>query len=138
VKIRHSSETPLAWFSLISTLTHFVLETWYHFVWGQPFQALVVDYIANGLMLFAVFMSLTARPRSAAGLLAAGWCFYLGFGWRSVFGRLEALEEEAAAVNGEASFVLPLIAAGLIVVAICMVWSLWLAWRQVTLEENQS
>ncbi len=128
--IRHKSETPLAWFSLFATTTHFVLESWYHLVWGQPLQALVVDYIGNALMLFAAILSLRVRPRSAAGLLAGAWCFYLGFGWRSVFGRLELLQSGEAAVNGEASFVLPLIAFGLAVVGICMIWALALAFLQ--------
>lgn len=128
--MRHASETPLAWFSLFATTTHFVLETWYHFVWGQPLQALIVDYIGNALMLGAALASLRLRPRSAAGLLAGAWCYYLGFGWRSVFGRIELLQRGEAAANGEAGFVLPLIAFGLAVVALCMVWSLWLAWRQ--------
>jgi hypothetical protein len=130
--MRHRSETPLAWFSLFATSVHFVLETWYHLVWGQPLQALVVDYIGNVLMFGGAIASLRLRPRSAAGLLAGAWCFYLGFGWRSVFGRFELLQQGKAAVNGEASFVLPLIAFGLVVVAICMVWALWLAWRQAT------
>ncbi len=128
--VRHRSETPLAWFTLVATLTHFVLETWYHFVWGQPFQALVVDYISNALMLFGAYMSLRTRPGSAAGLLAAGWGFTFGFAWRSVFGRLEALESSGAPVNGEAGFVLPLIAGSLVIVALCLAWALWLAWRQ--------
>lgn len=136
ITVRHRSETPLAWFSLLATTIHFVLETWYHLVWGQPLQALIVDYIGNALMFFAVFVSLKVRPRSAAGLLAGAWCFYLGFGWRSVFGRLELLNSGEAAVNGEAGFVLPLIVFGLVVVGICMVWALWLAWRQARPEEN--
>ncbi|MEM7664754.1 MAG: hypothetical protein AAF250_02780 [Pseudomonadota bacterium] len=130
--IRHSSETPLALFSLFATITHFSLETWYHVVWGQPLQALLVDYIGNALMFLATITSLQIRPRSAAGLLAGAWCFYLGFSWRSVFGRLELLENGEAAANGEAGFVLPLITFGLVIVAICMIWSLWLAWKQAT------
>lgn len=134
MSFRHSSETALAWFSLLATTVHFVLETWYHLVWGQPLQALLVDYIGNALMFFAVFTSLRVKPRSGAGLLAGAWCFYLGFSWRSVFGRLELLESGEAAANGEAGFVLPLISLGLFVVAACMIWSLWLAWRQATLQ----
>ena len=79
--MRHRSETPLAWFSLFATSVHFVLETWYHLVWGQPLQALIVDYIGNALMFGGAIASLRLRPCSAAGLLAGAWCFYLGFGW---------------------------------------------------------
>ncbi len=132
MSLRHASETPLAWISLLATSTHFVLETLYHLTWGQPLQALIVDYIGNALMLSAAVASLRIRPRSAAGLLAAAWAFYLGFSWRSVFGRLELREAGTAAANGEADFVLPLIGFGFGVVALCLAWSLWLAWKQAT------
>ena len=135
--VRHRSETPLAWFSLFATSTHFVLESWYHIVWGQPLQALIVDYIGNALMLFAAITSLRVRPLSAAGLLAGAWCYYLGFGWRIVFGRIELLQRGEMTANGEAGFVLPLIALGLIIVALCMLWSLWLAWKQVIGEKGR-
>jgi hypothetical protein len=128
--MRHKSETTLAWFSLFATTTHFVLETWYHITWGQPLQALLVDYIGNGLMLFGAICSLRMRPRSAAGLLAAAWAYYLGFGWRSVFGRLELLQQGDGLDNGEAAFVPPLISFGLVVVAVTLLWALWLAWLQ--------
>jgi hypothetical protein len=127
---RHRSETPLAWVTLVATATHFVLETWYHFVWGQPLQALIVDYISVALMVSAGWRSLRIRPASAAGLLAAGWAFTLGFGWRSVFGRLELLESGKGTANGEASFVLPLIGGALAIVALVLLWAMWLAWRQ--------
>lgn len=128
--MRHGSETTLAWLTLVASATHFVLETWYHLTWGQPLQALLVDYLCNVLMLSAGWRSLRVRPASAAGLLAAGWAFALGFGWRSVFGRMERLDTGQAAANGEAGFVLPILVASLAVVAVALVWSLWLAWRQ--------
>ena len=127
---RHISETPLAWLTLFSTSVHFILETWYHLEWGQPLQALMVDYICVALMVLGGVASLRVRPRSAAGLLAAGWAFSLGFGWRSGFGRLELRNSGAANVQGEADFVVYIILASLAVVAICLLWSLWLAWRQ--------
>ena len=127
---RHRSETVLAWFTLAGTTTHFILETWYHVVWGQPLQALIVDYICVALMVFGGITSLRVRPGSAAGLLAAGWAYALGFGWRSVFGRLQLLEAGKPSANGEAGFVLPIIAGSLIVVGVVLVWALWLAWRQ--------
>jgi hypothetical protein len=131
--MRHRSETALAWLTLISTATHFVLETWYHLVWGQPLQALLVDYICVTLMVSGGIASLKARPRSAAGLLAAGWAFALGFGWRSVFGRLQLREAGQAAANGEAGWVVFIILGALAVVAIVLIWALWLAWRQAGL-----
>jgi len=128
--VRHSSETALAIFTLVGTALHFGLETWYHFVWGQPLQALLVDYICVALMVLGGVMSLRIRPGSAAGLLAAAWAFALGFGWRSVFGRLAARESGETASNGEASFVLPIIAVSLGIVCLTLVWALWLAYRQ--------
>lgn len=44
---RHRSETALAIVTLIATFLHFTLETWYHFLWGQPLQALIVDISAS-------------------------------------------------------------------------------------------
>ncbi len=128
--MRHRSETWLACLTLVATSVHFILETWYHVVWGQPLQALIVDYISVALMVFAGVTSLHIRPRSAAGLLAAAWTYNLGFGWRSVFGRLEILESGGLAPNGEATFVLPLVAGSLVLVLIVMIWALALAFRQ--------
>jgi hypothetical protein len=130
---RHKSETALAWLTLFGTATHFVLETWYHLVWGQPLQALLVDYICVALMVSGGIASLKARPGSAAGLLAAGWAFALGFGWRSVFGRLQLREAGLATANGEAGWVVFIILGVLAVVAFVLLWALWLAWRQAGL-----
>ena len=130
--MRHRSETWLAWWTLFATTVHFVLETWYHFVWGQPFQALLVDYISVALMIFAGTTSLRIKPRSAAGLLAAAWTYNLGFGWRSAFGRLEDLQNGVQPSNGEASFVLPIVACALVIVGVVMIWALILAYRQAT------
>jgi hypothetical protein len=106
------------------------LETYYHVMWGQPLQALLVDYICNALMLLGGWRSLAVRPGSAAGLLAAGWAFALGFGWRSVFGRLELQATGTAPVNNEPSAVLPILMVALSIVVIVLLWSLTLAWMQ--------
>ena len=128
---RHRSETALAIFTLIAAATHFTLETWFHLKWGQPLQALIVDYICVALMLLGGVRSLAARPGSAAGLLAAGWGYALGFSWRSVFGRLELLESGVRASNGEPTQkVVTLLIAVLVIVAVVLAWSLALAWRQ--------
>lgn len=129
--MRHRSETALAIFTLVAAATHFTLETWFHLKWGQPLQALIVDYICNALMLLGGIASLRARPGSAAGLLAAGWAYALGFGWRSVFGRLELIEAGTRPANGEPiSAIVTLLIGVLILVAIVLIWSLALAWRQ--------
>jgi hypothetical protein len=134
---RHWSETSLAWLTLVGAGLHFGLETYYHVMWGQPLQALIVDYICNALMLLGGARSLQVRPGSAAGLLAAGWAFALGFGWRSVFGRLERLDAGVAAANGEPSMVLPILIGALSVVLLVLVWALALAWRQSARPETR-
>ena len=128
--MRHKSETPLAILTLALTLLHFVLETMYHFKYGQPLQALIVDYIWNALAIFAAIVSLRIRPKSAAGLLAASWAFALGFGWRSVFGRLALTDTERAAGNGEPLYITYVLIGALCLVAVFLIWSLWLAYRQ--------
>lgn len=105
-------------------------------VWGQPLQALLVDYISVALMIFAAMTSLRIKPRSAAGLLAAAWTYNLGFGWRSTFERLEDLRNGVQPSNGEASFVLPLVASSLAIIGVVMIWALVLAYRQATLLTN--
>ncbi|MEP9360487.1 hypothetical protein [Sphingomonas sp. KR3-1] len=129
--MRARSETALAVLTLVAAATHFTLETWYHLTWGQPLQALLVDYVCNALMLLGGFRSLSVRPGSAAGLLAAGWAYALGFGWRSVFGRIDLLQSGVRATNGEptGAIVIVLLAA-LGIVAVMLLWALTLAWQQ--------
>ena len=129
---RHRSETALATLTLTSAVIHFTLETYYHLTWGQPLQALLVDYICNALMLLGGWRSLAVRPGSAAGLLATGWAYALGFGWRSVFGRIERLNAGETPSNREPATVLAILIVALAIVALVLVWSLALAWRQST------
>lgn len=68
-------ETGLAWFSLVGAIIHFVLETLYHFKFGQFLPLLVVDYIAAALLIYAAVLSLGVRPSSASGMLAGAWGF---------------------------------------------------------------
>jgi hypothetical protein len=133
---RHRSETPLAFLTLSLAVLHFTLETWYHLTWGQPLQALIVDYISVALMVSGALGSLRLRPASAAGLLAAAWAYALGFAWRSVFGRIELLEAGKRSANDEAGFVLPVLVTALIVVAFIFLWALWLTWRQTLSSRN--
>ncbi len=135
---RHASETALAIYTLCGTSLHFVLETYYHFVWGQPLQALMVDYISVVLCLFGAITSLRLRPYSAAGLLAAAWAFNLGFGWRSAFGRLEQGTARPDPTNGEPDYVLSIILVALCSIAIALIWSLWLAYRQAVIPSRDS
>lgn len=128
--MRHKTETTLAVITMMATLLHFVLETAFHFKWGQPLQALIVDYIWNALAIFAAVLSLKIRPHSAAGFLAASWAYALGFGWRSAFSRLERLATDTPAPNGEPSSLAYIVTGALCFVAVMLVWALFLAWQQ--------
>ena len=48
-----------------------MLETWYHLEWGQPLQALIVDYICVALMVLGG-IRLLARPAAQRGGAARG------------------------------------------------------------------
>ena len=128
--MRHKSETLLAIITLSLAVLHFFAETYGHFRWGQPLQALIVDYIWIALAVFGGLMSLKLRPASAAGLLAASWGFAGGFGWRRAFGRLELSEAERAAGNGEPVFITYVIVVALALAFGLLFWSLWLAYKQ--------
>lgn len=129
--MRHRSETALAWITLAAAILHSALKTYFHIRWGQPLQALIVDYVSVALMLFGSLTSLLTRPWSAAGLLAAGWAYAFGFGWRSLFGRLELLEAGKAAGNGEpTAAIVAILAIVFVVVGAMLARSLALTWRQ--------
>jgi hypothetical protein len=128
---RPASETALAGLTLFSAALHFGLETWYHMVWGQALTSLLVDYIANALMLLGAWASLRARPSgSATGLLAAAWGFTFCLAWMAGFLRLEGAKAGMDPANGEAAFVMPILLASVGLVAAIFGWALWLAWRQ--------
>lgn len=72
-------------FSILVGLLYFVLETWYHFKFGQPLIQLVGDYTSIGLLIFAG-MVVRKRPKGT-GLLAGAWGFtccinFRAFAWR--------------------------------------------------------
>jgi len=128
--MRHKSETALAYITLTLAVIHIVAEHVAHFKWGQPLQALIVDYIWIFLALFGGLMSLKVRPNSAAGLLAASWGFAVGFAWRSAFGRLALTDAERAVGNGEPIVITYVVLIALILAFCLLIWSLWLAYRQ--------
>ena len=130
--MRHKSETQLAYITLILAILHFCAETYAHFQWGQPLQALIVDYIWIALALFGALTSLKLRPRSAAGLLAASWGYAVGFAWRSAFGRLALSDAERASGNGEPIVITYVIVTALALAFCFLLWALWLAYAQAT------
>jgi len=129
--MRHKTESLLASITLALAGLHFVLETGYHFQYGQPLPALIVDYIWIGLAVFGGIISLRVRPRSAAGLLAASWGFAAGFAWRSAFGRLAQSEADRAAGNGEPLFVTYVVLGALVLAFCLLLWSMWLTYKYV-------
>ena len=128
--MRHKSETVLAYVTLFLAVLHFFLEGYAHWKWGQPLQALLVDYIWIALAIFGGATSLKVRPLSAAGLLAASWGFAVGFAWRSAFGRLALSEAERAAGNGEPMAVTYVVVSALCLAFAMLLWSLFLAFKQ--------
>lgn len=130
IPVRHKSETALASITLALAVIHFFVENYAHFKWGQPLQALVVDYIWMALAVLGGLMSLRVRPHSAAGLLAASWGFAVGFAWRSAFGRLALTDAERASGNGEPVIVTYFVLGALTLAFCLMFWALWLAYRQ--------
>lgn len=128
--MRHKSETALAYVTLFLAVLHFFLESYAHWKWGQPLQALLIDYIWIALAVFGAITSLKVRPSSAAGLLAASWGFAVGFAWRSVFWRLGLSEAERAAGNGEPMAVTYLVIGALGLAFVLLFWSLFLAFKQ--------
>ena len=59
----------------MGAFVHFVMETLYHFKFGQYLPLLIVDYIAVALLVYAAVLSLRLQPSSAAGMLAGAWGF---------------------------------------------------------------
>jgi len=72
-------------FSIFVGLLYFILETWYHFKFGQPLIQLIGDYISIGLLIFSGVL-VRKRPEGV-GLLCGAWGFtfcinYRAFAWR--------------------------------------------------------
>ena len=58
----------------MGAFVHFVMETLYHFKFGQFLPLLIVDYIAVALLVYAAVLSLRVQS-SAVGMLAGAWGF---------------------------------------------------------------
>ena len=72
-------------FSVLVGLLYFVVETWYHFKFGQSLIQLIGDYISIGLLIFAGIIVM--KNQNGVGLLCGAWGFtfcinYRAFAWR--------------------------------------------------------
>jgi len=117
--MRHRSETSLAVLTLALTLTHFVLETIYHFQYGQPLQALIVDYIWNALAIFAAGGQL--------GLCAGIWLAQ--YFWQAGLNRCRPGRRK-----WRAGLLYICTCCALCLVGVFLIWSLILAYRQARQE----
>lgn len=127
---RPPGETTLAWLTALTAVVHFSGESYFHLHWAQPLPALLVDYIANALMLIGAWGSLKAGRGSGAGMLAAAWGFAFCLSYRAVFERLEVLDANGSLPNGEPGFVISLLYGLLLLAGAIFLWSLRLAWLQ--------
>jgi hypothetical protein len=128
--MRAKSENALAALTLVTAFVHLVLETYFHFRWGQPLSFLLVDYVSVSLMLCAAGVSLRVRPRSAAGMLAGAWGFAFCLAYRSTFDRVEQLRAGASPENGEPIAILVILAPVLAIAGVVFAWAFWLAYAQ--------
>lgn len=127
---RARSETTLAWLTLVASVLHFVGETYYTARFGQPVLSLLPDYIANTLMLLGGWRSLSARPGSGAGVLAAAWGFALCLAYMTTFGRVQLMLDGVAPWRGEPTVVLTILSVAFAAAAAIFLWAFWLVWRR--------
>ena len=64
---------------------HFIMETWFHFRFGQSLVQLLADYMGVTLLIFSGVTAL--RNKNANGLLCGAWGYsfclnYRAFAWR--------------------------------------------------------
>lgn len=126
---RAKSETAFAVSSIIAAVTHAAGEGYYHLRWGQPFSALFPDVVAINLLRTAGLRSLTIGPRSAIGLLAAGWGFLTCLAYRAAFERREFAIHATRTANGEPPLIEDVLSMLLLACTIAFAWALYLAWR---------
>ena len=125
--MRSGLETPFAIFTLLSAVSHFAGETWFHVTYGQPVSAYVVDLISIGLMLLAAGTSLLYRQVSASGWLAAAWGFALCLNYRAYFSRVYRIEEQGMDVISGGDTLMTVLGISLLIAALAFPVALWLA-----------
>lgn len=124
---RRPLETAFARFSIASAVVHFVLESLYHLKFGQFLPMLIVDYIADTLLLYGAWVSLRQRPGGGAGLLCGAWGFTFCLAYRSFFWRLEDFLAGGTARGAEPDALLCVLAGALLLAASAFLVSAYLA-----------
>lgn len=74
-----------SWFSIIIGTLHFIIETWFHFEFGQSIIQLIADYLGILLLVFGGIIVL--ENNKGIGLLCGAWGYifclnYRAFAWR--------------------------------------------------------
>lgn len=98
-------ERGFCWYSVVTAVLHFALETWFHVQWGQFIPMLIVDYIAVALLLLGAIGFL--RLGWGAGLLCGAWGFEFCLNYRTFFHRVSSmLDGTASEVTTNTAYVL--------------------------------
>ncbi len=75
--------------TLILAITYFVLETLWHFKYGQFLPFLIVDYIAISLLIYGSYKVI--KFNFGIGLLCGGWGFTACMNYVALFERVNSL-----------------------------------------------
>lgn len=95
-------ERKIAIFSIFLAISHFLVETIWHFKVGQFLPMLIVDYIAISLLIYAGWRSI--QTGQGSGLLCGAWGFTFCLNYRSLFWRVNEFIQGNEKVAGEMYF----------------------------------
>lgn len=85
-------ETGLAYATFVVLAIYAPVETIYSWSGGLADPLYIVDVIAMALLFTGALRSVRARPRSAPGLLTAGWAWAGANFWRATFDRIRVIQ----------------------------------------------
>ncbi len=122
-----TSENYLANFTLVFVALYAPLETWFSWSYGLTSPFYMVDVIGMALLFWGAMHSRRARPRSAAGLLAAAWAWSGANFWRALFGRVQELRAGGQLDYGSAE--LCVVACSTAIALACLAWAAYLTAR---------
>jgi len=113
--------TFFVWYSLVTAILHFIMETAFHLKHGQFLPMLIVDYIAIGLLLFGGIGFLWRGW--GPGLLCGAWGFEFCLNYRTFFSRIPSLMDGSASeVTTNTAYLLGSL---LTLSAIAFIWSIF-------------
>ena len=120
-------ETGLAYFTFGALAIYAPIETMYSWSGGLADPYYIIDVVAMTLMFTGALRSLRARPRSAPGLVTAGWAWAGANFWRATFDRIGLLQRGGHLDFGSAE--LRFVSAELVVSILCLAIGLMLMLR---------